>query len=208
MDKQAVINKLERLTLVQKILIVLLTLVFIGGGSWYFFFSPKFEKLGKLRENIASLEQTIAKYKVLAAKLPHLEEELAKRKKELVLARMLLPEDVQALERLLASFEKLGNEKEVEFLLFQPGPEEKHDFYATRRVQLRLQGAFHNLVQYFDSLVRLDRLVSLENLRLTPVKKKVAPGESFLMADSSILVYRALTPEELQEMAKQKTKKK
>ena len=208
MDKQAIVNKLEQLTLVQKILIVVSTLFFIGGASWYFLFSPKFAELSKLRTNIAGLEQTIVQYRILAARLPHLEEELAKRQKEFILARMLLPEDAQALERLLASFEKVGKEKGVEFLFFQPGPEEKHDFYATRRVSLRLQGGFHNLVQYFDSLARLDRLVSLENLRLTPVRKKEAQKRSFLKADSSILVYRALTPEEIQEMAKQKTKKK
>jgi len=205
MDKQVIIDKIEQLTPVQKALSLVLFLFFIVGGSWYFLFSSKIDELTKLKGNITALEEAITKYRLLAAKLPHLEEQLKERQKELILAKMLLPEDAQALERLLASFEKLGNEKGVEFILFQPGPENIYEFYATRRVQLRLQGAFHNLVQYFDSLVRLERLVSLENLRLTPVKNNGATGESLLMADSSILVYRALTPEEILD---RKSKKK
>lgn len=103
------------------------------------------------------------------AKLPELERSLALRQKELYYAKTLLPEDSRALEMLLASFERLGRDENVEFILFQPGAEQIQEFYATRTVQLQISGTFHRLVTYFDRLTRLDRLVTIQNITFSPV---------------------------------------
>ncbi|GAB6059169.1 type IV pilus inner membrane component PilO [Desulfonatronum parangueonense] len=196
MDSQALTQRLETLSRLHKLLILIVLVVVTLGGYAFFSFMPKLERITQLEQEIETLEASITANRRLAARLPELEEEMAAREYELLLAKMLLPEDAQERERLLAAIERLGMDVGVEFLLFQPGNEVAHDFYASREVQLRMRGEFHNLITFFDRMSRLDRLVSLDRLRLQPVAAAGA-GPVVLNAESSIQVYRALTEQEI-----------
>jgi type IV pilus assembly protein PilO len=65
-------------------------------------------------------------------------------------------------------------------------------------VDLRIRGGFHNLMRFFDKLSRLDRLVQLQSLRLQPTPANSKGLESELIADSSLVVFRALTSAEIE----------
>jgi type IV pilus assembly protein PilO len=196
MDRQVLVQRLESLSKAHKLLLLIALVVVAGGAYAFFSFLPNLERISFLREEISALETSIATNRRLAARLPELEQEMAVREYELALAKMLLPEDAQERERLLAAIERLGLDVGVEFLLFQPGNEVKHDFYASREVQLRMRGEFHNLITFFDRMARLDRLVSLDRLRLQPTAAAGA-GPVILNAESAIQVYRALSEQEI-----------
>jgi len=107
---------------------------------------------------------------------------------------------------LLSSFEKLGRDENVEFILFQPGAEQINDFYATRSVQLQISGTFHRLVTYFDRLSRLDRLVTIQDIKFTPVSD-FSPTEKYLNTSLVLQVYRALTEAEIKAREEEKKQK-
>ena len=198
---QEILSGIEKLTRTQKFIIQFLILVVICGSSWFFYLSQAWEKIVHLQQEVQILEEDIVRFSIQAAGLSEREKEFEKRERELILARTLLPEDAHALERLLASFERLGNEKGVRFLLFQPGSEEVHRYYSSRSVQLRLQGSFHDLISYFDELSRFDRLVSLQSLRLTPVTGQ--QGERVVLSAEAVLqVYRSLSDAEIEARKK------
>lgn len=200
-SRQKITDSIDSLSRTRKILLLISLVGLICGLSWYFYLSPARDKIQSLEQELISLEQDITLFTAQAAKLPEMEEELQELENELILARTLLPEDAHALERLLASFERLGNEQRVRFLLFQPGSESVQKHFAARSVQLRLQGRFHDLMTYFDALSRLDRLVSLQSLRLTPVSGGRRQPPVNLTADAVLRVYRALSPAEMEARA-------
>jgi type IV pilus assembly protein PilO len=195
MDRQAYIQKLESLSPKQKIAILLATILLVGGAYWYFSFNPKYKRVQALEKDISSLNQDIARLQNQLKKLPKLRAKLKEHKKELIYAKTLLPESSKDVENLLSQIEKLGNNVGVEFLLFAPGQERVHDFYASRSVKLRLNGPFHNLMTFFSEMSRLNRLVTLEDLQLKPNKKR--DGSLLLLADSHISIYRTLSEKEL-----------
>lgn len=203
MAKKSFLEQLDQLTPLHRFLVLLLSLGIVLGGGWYFLLSPKMETYSRLEKDIQKLKKEIKTNRKIAANLEEREKELQAKRQEFIYAKRLLPQDAQALERLLASFERLGNDQGVEFLLFKPGGENKQDFFAQRSVQLRLEGAFYDLMRYFDRLSRLDRLVDLESVRFSPKGAKDAQSV-MLSADAKLLVYRSLTPEELQEDKKKK----
>lgn len=205
MDRQAFVQRLESLSKIHKIFL-LAALVLIGCGSYGFFsLLPNLERIQSLREEISTLESSIMTNRRLASRLPEIEQQTAVREYELAVAKRLLPEDAEGRERLLAAIERLGMDVGVEFLLFQPGGEVAHDFYASREVQLRMRGEFHNLMTFFDRMARLDRLVSLDRLNLQPTIAAEA-GSVILNAESAIQVYRALSEQEIK--AAQEAEKK
>lgn len=207
MDKSSVSKKIAELSPLQLALIVLGLAVSVYGLYWYFILDEKLIQITKAEQTVAQLDKDIALYRTQVANLPELERNLALRKKELYYAKTLLPEDSRALEMLLSSFEKLGRDENVEFILFQPGAEQIKEFYATRTVQLQISGTFHRLVTYFDRLSRLDRLVTIQDIKFTPVSD-FSPTEKYLNTSLVLQVYRALTEAEIKAREEAKKQKK
>jgi len=207
MDKTSVSKKFAELSSVKLLLILLGLGAAIYGAYWYFILDDKLIQITKAQQSIEQLDKDIALYRAQVAKLPELERNLAAREKELYYAKTLLPEDSRALEMLLSSFEKLGRDENVEFILFQPGAEQIQEFYATRTVQLQISGTFHRLVTYFDRLTRLDRLVTIQNVTFSPVSD-FSPTEKYLNTSLVLQVYRALTDAEIAAREAQKQQKK
>lgn len=199
-----VFNKLDALSTAKKLLLLAGTVILLAGGYWYFYFQPTYTRIQGLEKDISQLEQTIARFRAKVAKLPELKKKLESRQQELVYARTLLPDSTHAVENLLSQIEKLGKDVGVDFVLFSPGGEKIHEFYATRSVNLRLKGPFHHLMRFFSRISRLQRLVTLESLNLQPASAK--KNETIILsANSRISIYRALTEQEIE--AKKKKKK-
>jgi len=198
MNKDILTQKLETMTPLQRILIFVGFVLILGVAYWYLLLSPELETVIVLHNDVAKIDKDIAKFQKISLQLPELEKRVRAKKIEFFLAQRLLPKDAQALERLLASFEMLGQEVGVGFMSFAPGNEDLQELYATRTVSLRIRGGFHNLMRFFDKLSRLDRLVRLQSLRLQPTSSNSKGLESELVADSSIVVFRALTPAEIE----------
>lgn len=207
MTRQELIKSLEKLTLVHKILIVTGLVVVLGAGYWYFFLSPQLDNMIKLHKDIATINTDIDRFTKISLQLPALEKKVQAKQTEFLFAQTLLPEDAQALESLLASFEMVAQEMGVSFMSFTPGKQTVTELYASRSVSLRLRGSFHNLMRFFDTLSRLDRLVQLDSLRLQPVGKQQDNQVSVLTADSILVVFRALTSQEREANQAGKTKK-
>lgn len=203
MDREVVIKKLEKLALGHKIAILVATLALIAIGYWYLLYTPLTDRMAQLQVDIQATDEEIRKQKVVLAKMPKLEEDLQIALKQFQFAKALLPEDSVEKERLLASIEKLGKDEGVEFLLFQPGAEQRTGFYATTSIQLNMNGDFHSLMRFFSRMSGLDRLVSLESLTLSPQAKR-GEGQIPLAANSNILLYRALTEAEINPPAAKK----
>ncbi len=207
MNKESLVRKFEKLTSFQKYALLLGILVVLGGGYWYFVLSQELETVFALRKDIAGINKEIAQFQKISLQLGGLEKQAQAKRNEFSFAQRLLPTDAQALERLLASFEMLGQEVGVGFMSFAPGREDVGDLYATRTVHLRIRGGFHNLMLFFDKLSRLERLVRLQSLRLQPTGQTSEGKGALLTADSSLNVFRALTSEEIEARTANKKKK-
>lgn len=206
MDKATVLKKFSLLSSLHKLLLFFFISVCFFGPYWYFVLDGHLVEMNKATVTIEALDKDIAAFRIQVAKLPELEKQLELKRRELYYAKTLLPEDNRALEMLLASFEKLGRDENVEFISFQPGVETQADFYATRVIQLQISGTYHRLMTYFDRLTRLDRLVSIQNVTFTPVSD-FSPTEKYLNVNLVLQVYRALTEAEIKAREAQKQQK-
>lgn len=204
-NKKSILTKFSELSFLHKLLLFLGITCCAVGGYWYFVLDEKLTTITRLTQTADNLAQEIDRYRMQVAKLPELEQNLDLQKKELYYAMTLLPEDARALESLLASFERLGRDEHVEFILFQPGPEQMADFYATRSVQLQISGTFHRLLTYFDRLSRLERLVTIQDVTFSP-KSDFSPTEKYLQVNLVLQVYRALTETEIKAREEEQKK--
>ncbi len=199
---QELITKIEKYPFKKRMLFFFIFCILIGGGYFYFYFQPTYTQIKKLKVQITQLNQQIRMKRMVLLRLPKIKKELEEKQKIFYYAKKLLPDTSVEVENILANIEALGNEVGVEFLLFQPKREKLYNFYAVRYVDLRLQGYFPNLMMFFAHISNLNRLVTLEDLTLSPRGK-----DRLLRADCTLAIYRSLTPKEMKKLQKKRKKR-
>ena len=162
-------EKISKLRMVHRILIFVGTIVILAGLFIWLVYMPKTAEMHKLRTEIDKLEKQLQSAKALAMNLEKLEEEVARRKEELALALRLLP-TTSEIPNLLKSITKLGNDSNLEFLLFSPQREVPRDFFVEIPVNIEVRGIYHDVALFFDKVGKLDRIVNVVDVSMVPVK--------------------------------------
>jgi type IV pilus assembly protein PilO len=108
---------------------------------------------------------------------------------------------------LLIDISQTGLASGLEEKLFQPGNEQKRDFYAELPIKIRLSGSYHEFGEFVSGIAALPRIVTLHDIDIKPDSKD---SYDSLTLDLTAKTYRYLDEEELAsaEAAKKPVKKK
>lgn len=177
-------EKLQQLTPLQWLLLILASLLLLGAGFYFFQYKSQSEIIDRLRSDIAGQEKRLATLKKAAAEVEILQKQLEESEEEFTQMLSLLP-DQKEIPGLLENVSQVGAEVGLENILFQPQPEQLHEFYAAIPVRLDLIGNFHELGVFFDKVSKLHRILKVENLSLVR-----QPNGSRLQVGCTIVTYR------------------
>ena len=73
--------------------------------------------------------------------------------------------------------------------LVEPRPEQRQELYSKIPVVLALTGRFHQMGKFFYNVSKLDRAISMENIRMTQ-PKLLPSGEMIIDVDVRATTYR------------------
>jgi type IV pilus assembly protein PilO len=164
-----VFEKIERLTKVQRLLISFGALIIIIGTFVYFFYLPKFEKIGVIKKELEQVEKNLNKAKLNAKQVNRYRLMMKEARVKFNTVIKALP-DKQEIPSLLANISKSGQDVGLKFLLFQPKPEiEKGDF-AEIPVSIKVVGNYHSVALFFDRVANLTRYVNIKDISMAPQK--------------------------------------
>jgi type IV pilus assembly protein PilO len=128
---------------------------------------------GPLEEEIASarsaryqLDERMQEARTRQAQYLQLREELAAREGLDRANLRVLPEDAE-MAAFLQDLNRLAEMSGLHIRLVEPRPEEPQEQYVRLPVALRLAGRYHQLARFFYNVSRLERAISMENIRLT-----------------------------------------
>ena len=195
-------EKVGALSRVQRLVICLVTFAAIGGAYYYFIFQPNQEELKKVKKTYESKKKQLASYKSKAAQLGKYEKLMAEAQAEFNQAMTELP-DKRELPSLLAGISKAGNDAGLLFHLFKPGGEVKKEYYKELPVSIQVEGRYHQLTDFFHQIVRLNRIVNINNVTVKG-KKSNSPLEMSCQA----VTYMFVEKKETDNTKKRKRKKK
>jgi type IV pilus assembly protein PilO len=189
-----ILERISALTGPQKLGAAIATYVLIGAAIFFGMVSPTAEKITVAESRRIELTaerdetRTIAEHRDdWEKKVDRLNEELAKAIKELPNEREI-PE-------LLRRVSSIGKKIGLEFLLFQPMPEVRREFYADVPVKLKVEGSFHEVATFFDRIGKLNRIVNIRDIEMQdPLERS---GKIILTTDGTAVTYRFLTDAEL-----------
>lgn len=195
------IDKIGNLPKVQRILICLGVFVVFIGVFGYFSVYPKIMQIKQMQQQYDQLQQTLSSSRLKAEQLERYRDKKKKAEGELKIALKKLPEK-KDIPSLLASISQSGKEAGLDFILFQPESEQNKDFYAEIPVAIQVEGAYHNVAQFFDNVSHLPRIVNIRDIKMTASSKKGAQ----LMTSCKAVTYRFI-PDSVTDKQKPSKKK-
>jgi len=107
---------------------------------------------------------------------------------------------------LLVDISQTGNGAGLDEKLFQPGAEQKQDFYAELPIKIRLTGSYHAFGNFVSGIAALPRIVTLHDIQIQPESQKSA-GTDQLVLDLTAKTYRYLEDDEMSPDSKKGARK-
>ncbi len=122
----------------------------------------------RLEGDLQKLQADLDQKRIIAANRPKLEEEIKALEKQLEVVLVKLPEEKE-IPKLLTQVNTLGLQSGLEFMLFRPAAPVKKGFYAEVPIDIRVQGEYHTLGAFLDRVSKLERIVNVADLRISPL---------------------------------------
>jgi type IV pilus assembly protein PilO len=204
MPTGAFFEKVEKLKMIHRILILVGTIVLLAGIFVALIYIPKSQEITRLNNEIASLEKQINQAKIKARTLKKFEAEQVEVEAQFREALKLLPNE-REIPTLLRSITQLGSDANLEFRLFSPNKEKARDFYIEIPVSMEVSGTYHDVATFFDKVGRMKRIVNILDISMKPVKER----STNLTTKCNAVTYRFKREvDEKTEAGKNKKKKK
>jgi type IV pilus assembly protein PilO len=153
-----------------KMFIVLAFIVIIVGLYWYFLYKPLKDQIIVLRPEQAKLKSELMKIQAIVAEKPKYEAMLEQTRLDLLIALKQLP-DKSEIPSLLENISSLGKFSGLEFQLFKPRVEAPKNFYAEIPVDIKVQGTFKDIVDFFDKVSKMPRIVNISDISIGSSKR-------------------------------------
>ena len=135
----------------------------------------------QLQEQIRDAERRQKQYLELTQELAN--REVADRQN-----RRVLPEDAE-IAGFLQDLNRVAELSGLTIRLVEPRPELRQELYSKIPVVLALTGRFHQMGKFFYNVSKLDRAISMENIRMTQ-PKLLPSGEIVIDVDVRATTYR------------------
>jgi type IV pilus assembly protein PilO len=159
---------------------------------WALLFKPAWDEVDRLQRRLDSLVLQLNQKRRIAANLPQLEAQIKQLQARLSASVARLPEEKE-IPTLLTQVNSLGEESGLVFTLFRPQAAVKKDFYSEVPIQVRVEGSFHSLGAFFDRIGKMDRIVNIGTLNVTPAPATRAGGQRRAIDMSIIADFSATT---------------
>ena len=95
------------------------------------------------------------------------------------------------MDALLSDINQAGLGRSLQFELFRPGQVNIKDYYAELPITVRVTGRYHDIGAFAADVANLSRIVTLNNLAITPVK------DGNLVMDATAKTFRYLDSDEI-----------
>lgn len=169
------------------------------GLAWYLYLSGFEEELEAERATEVSLRQDYEKKLLKAVSLDGLKKQREQVQQYVTQLEKQLPSKSE-MAALLSDINQAGLGRSLQFELFKPGAVVVRDYYAELPITLKVSGHYHDIGAFASDVAHLSRIVTLNNLSITPDTK--AGGSGQLMMDATARTYRYLDADEVEAQRK------
>ena len=196
------IEKIERLSKLQRIFIIISVYMVLLGGFSFISYYPKYQKIQQLEKDLKKENDKLEIAKKNAKELNSFRAKMKEAEEQFQIVKKALPEN-EEIPSLLASISQSGMDSGLEFLLFQPQNDIERDFYAEIPVSISVTGRYYELAKFFDKVGKLPRIVNIRNIVINPEK-----GGETLTTKCTAVTYKFIESKPKKKVSQNKRKSK
>lgn len=176
----------------------LLCAVVIGvvAGLWFAWLSTSADELDAERTKEVTLRES---YKTKIVQAVNLDALKKQREQVLQYVNQLekqLPSKAE-MDALLSDINQAGLGRSLQFELFRPGQVVIKDYYAELPISVKVSGRYHDIGAFASDVAHLSRIVTLNNLAITPTKEPGLARDGVLSMEATAKTFRYLDAEEV-----------
>jgi type IV pilus assembly protein PilO len=190
---------------VKLVLLSILALLIVAGG-YFLLWSDEVDAFDQAEAKEQELRQTFLSKKSQAVKIEAYRQQMVDIENTFGALLKQLP-DRSEMDGLLTDINQSGLGRGLEFELFKPGQEVVADFYAEMPIQIKLLGNYHDIGAFATDVSKLSRIVTLNNLTISPVTKNLKGGGGTLVLEAVAKTYRYLDSSEIASKRAEENKK-
>jgi type IV pilus assembly protein PilO len=166
--------------------------VAVIAGLWFAWLKTSDEELLAERAREEQLRTDYRGKLVQAVNLDALKKQLEQVQQYVNQLERQLPSKAE-MDALLSDINQAGLGRSLQFELFRPGQVLVKEYYAELPIALRVTGTYHDMGLFAADIANLSRIVTLNNLTLTPIRDR----DGVLTMDGTAKTFRYLDPEEV-----------
>jgi type IV pilus assembly protein PilO len=171
------------------LLCVAVTLVVVV-ALWFFGLDSSEKELTAEKTKEVQLREDYKKKLTQAVNLDALKKQREQVQQYVTQLEKQLPSKAE-MDALLSDINQAGLGRSLQFELFRPGQVSVKEYYAELPITVRVTGRYHDLGAFAADVANLSRIVTLNNLSITPVK------DGILSMDTTAKTFRYLDNEEV-----------
>lgn len=191
---------------VKLVLLSILALLLLVAG-YLVLWRPAIENYNQAEAKEQELRQVFLTKKSQAVKIEAYRQQMVDIEKTFGALLKQLP-DRSEMDGLLTDINQSGLGRGLEFELFKPGQEVVADFYAEMPIQIKVLGNYHDIGAFATDVSRLSRIVTLNDLLITPLQKDIKGGGGTLVLEAVAKTYRYLDASEIAVKKAEEDKKR
>ena len=166
-------------------------MVFVMVVLWFVWLAPNTNALLDAQNQEEKLRDDYRSKLAQAINLDVLKSQLEQVQKYVETLERQLPNKSE-MDALLSDINQAGLGRSLQFELFRPGQVLLSDYYAELPIEVKVTGTYHDIGLFAADIAALSRIVTLNNISLTPSKDK----EGVLTMECVAKTFRYLDKEE------------
>jgi type IV pilus assembly protein PilO len=180
--------------LVPRAALYLAVIVLIVTGLWFSWLNGSADELQAEQAKEVTLRADFQAKLTQAVNLDALKKQLVQVQQYVTQLEKQLPSKAE-MDALLSDINQAGLGRSLNFDLFRPGSVSVKEYYAELPITLRVTGRFHDMGAFAADVANLSRIVTLNNLSVTPAKDG-------LVMEATAKTFRYLDGDEVQAQRK------
>ena len=168
----------------------------VAAAGWFLYLKTVDEDLKSAVAQEETLKAAYLDKYAQAVNLDALEEQRKQVQRYVIQLEKQLPNKAE-MDALLSDINQAGLGRGLQFDLFKPGTIVAKQYYAELPIDVKVSGRYHDIGQFAADIASLSRIVTLNNISLTPEK------DGSLSLATAVKAFRYLDPDEVQSQPKQ-----
>ncbi|MCD6665116.1 type 4a pilus biogenesis protein PilO [Hydrogenophaga bisanensis] len=169
----------------------------VCAGLWFAWLKTVDEELVAAQQEEQRLREDYRKKLVQAVNLDALKKQLEQVQQYVSQLEKQLPSKAE-MDALLSDINQAGLGRSLQFELFRPGQVSVKEYYAELPITVKVTGRYHDVGLFAADIANLSRIVTLNNLALTPVRDR----DGVLTLECTAKTFRYLDQEEIEMQQK------